>query len=153
MSSVLAQPVSALPNRFGYLMGLYAENHHRLARLFAPQRLPVGNYYSRVDDGLDVCMQVLERQPYTVDIDLSYLAVDGVTGLPAPSAQVRMYLDARVAEAMHCQPGRKLWQILGPLPPAHSVVQHRLRMATFLNRWLEYLAEQGHSLGTLESGC
>ena len=25
-----------------------------------------------------------------------------------------------------------------------------MRMGTFLNRWLEYLAEQGHSIGTLE---
>jgi len=24
-----------------------------------------------------------------------------------------------------------------------------MRMATFLNRWMEYLAEQGHSRGTL----
>lgn len=150
MSSVLTQHVSVLPNRFGFLMGLYAENYHRLVRLFAPQRLQVGDYHSCIDDGLDVRMQVLARQPYTVDIDLSYIAVDGETGLPAPSAQVRMYLDADVAEAMHCQPGRRLWEILGPLPPAHTVVQHRLRMATFLNRWLEYLAEQGHSLGTLE---
>ncbi|MGH8212607.1 MAG: DUF1249 domain-containing protein, partial [Rhodanobacteraceae bacterium] len=26
----------------------------------------------------------------------------------------------------------------------------RLRMNSFLNRWLEYLAEQGHSIGTLK---
>jgi hypothetical protein len=26
-----------------------------------------------------------------------------------------------------------------------------MRMATFLNRWLEYLAEQGHSRGTLSA--
>jgi uncharacterized protein YqiB (DUF1249 family) len=30
------------------------------------------------------------------------------------------------------------------------VLQHRLRMNGFLTRWLEYLAEQGHSVGTLE---
>jgi uncharacterized protein YqiB (DUF1249 family) len=29
------------------------------------------------------------------------------------------------------------------------VFQHRLRMNGFLSRWLEYLAEQGHSAGTL----
>ncbi|HET6631767.1 MAG TPA: DUF1249 domain-containing protein [Rhodanobacteraceae bacterium] len=150
MSSVLAQPVSALPSRFGYLMGLYAENYHRLARLFAPQRLREGCYRSSVDDGLDVRVRVLERAPYTVDVELSYTTVDGETGLPVPSAQLRVYLDARVAEAMHCEPGRRLWEVLGPLPHARSVMQHRMRMATFLNRWLEYLAEQGHSLGTLE---
>ncbi|HEX6613616.1 MAG TPA: DUF1249 domain-containing protein, partial [Rhodanobacteraceae bacterium] len=39
---------------------------------------------------------------------------------------------------------------LGPFAPARNVLQHRLRMNSFLNRWLEYLAEQGHSIGTLE---
>ncbi|MGN6381871.1 MAG: DUF1249 domain-containing protein, partial [Dyella sp.] len=65
-------------------------------------------------------------------------------------AQLRMYHDAHVAEALHCHPGRHLWQVLGPFPPAHTVLQHRLRMNGFLTRWLEYLAEQGHSVGTLE---
>ena len=55
-----------------------------------------------------------------------------------------------VAEALHCHPGRHLWQVLGPFPPAHTVLQHRLRMNGFLSRWLEYLGEQGHSIGTLE---
>lgn len=58
--------------------------------------------------------------------------------------------DAHVAEAMHCHPGRHLWHVLGPFPHASTVMQHRLQMNSFLNRWLEYLAEQGHSIGTLE---
>ena len=36
MSAVLDTPSSLLPSRFAWLMGLYAENYHRLARLFAP---------------------------------------------------------------------------------------------------------------------
>ncbi len=139
-----------LPGRFDWLMGLYAENHKRLARLFAPQRLMPGEYVSSVDDGLDVQLSVHERHPYTVELGLSYCIIDSGTGNPAPSAQLRMYLDAQVAEALHCEPGRDLWQVLGPLAPARNVLQHRLRMNSFLNRWLEYLAEQGHSIGTLE---
>lgn len=150
MSVALLQAVPVLPNRFGYLMGLYAENYRRLVRLFAAHRLGEGCYASDVDDGLAVHLEVLERQPYTVDICLSYLALDQDTGAPAPSAQLRIYLDACVAEAMHCEPGRALWQVLGPLPATKSVLEHRLRMATFLGKWLEYLAEQGHSLGTLQ---
>lgn len=139
-----------LPDRFDWLMGLYAENHQRLARLFAPERLPEGEYRSSVDDGLDVKLVVQARHPYTVELELSYAIVDASTGNPTPSAQLRMYLDARMAEALHCEPGRNLWQVLGPFAPTRNVMQHRLRMNTFLNRWLEYLAEQGHSLGTLE---
>ncbi len=139
-----------LPSRFDWLMGLYGENHRRLARLFAPERLPVGEFVSSVDDGLDVRLAVQARHPYTVEIGLSYVMVDAGTGQPAPSAQLRSYLDARMTEALHCEPGRDLWQVLGPFAPARNVMQHRLRMNAFLSRWLEYLAQQGHSLATLE---
>ncbi|HET8898404.1 MAG TPA: DUF1249 domain-containing protein [Rhodanobacteraceae bacterium] len=149
MSAVLARPDPVLPSRFGYLMGLYAENFHRLNRLFPLAGLLPGVYHSSVDDGMDVHLAVHERQPWTMDLELSYALIDHATGLKTPSAQLRVYLDARVAEAMHCEPGKCLWQVLGPLPRSRTVMQHRLRMASFLNRWLEYLAEQGHSQGTL----
>lgn len=131
-------------------MGLYAENQQRLERLFAPARLAVGEYVSTVGDGLDVQLSVQARHPYTLELGLSYRVLDPRTGQPAPSAQLRSYLDAGLAEALHCEPGRALWQVLGAFAPARNVVQHRLRMNAFLNRWLEYLAEQGHSLATLE---
>ena len=138
-----------LPGRFGFLMAMYAENHQRLARLLAPQRLVAGAYVSTVGDGLDLHLCVQERHPYTLELELTYGFVDAQTGLPEPSMQLRVYTDARLTEALHCHPGRHLWQILGPFPPARSVLQHRLRMNSFLSRWLEYLREQGHSVETL----
>ena len=149
MSAVLARPVTWLPSRFGYLMGLYAENYHRLVRLFPVPELACGVYGSSIGDGMDVHLEVIARQPFTIDVELSYALLDPGTGRRTPSAQLRVYLDAHVAEAMHCEPGKQLWQVLGPFPEARGVLQHRLRMASFLNRWLEYLAEQGHSAGTL----
>ncbi len=139
-----------LPDRFAWLMGLYAENQQRLERLFAPTRLAVGEYVSSVSDGLDVQLSVQARHPYTLELGLSYRLLDARTGYPAPSAQLRSYLDAGLTEALHCEPGRALWQVLGAFAPTSSVVKHRLRMNAFLSRWLEYLAEQGHSLATLE---
>ena len=141
---------SLLPDRFAWLMGLYGENHARLERLFAPQRLRAGDYISSVTDGLDVRLSVRERHPYTLELELTYVVLDDRTGNPAPSAQLRCYLDARMTEALHCEPGRDLWQVLGPLAPARNVLRHRLRMNAFLNRWLEYLAGQGHSCATLK---
>jgi len=150
MSAVLESIESVLPSRFAYLMGLYGENYHRLVRLFAPQRLEEGTYASSVDDGLDVRLDVLERHRYTLDLRLTYCFVDDHTGELSPSAHLRLYADAHVAEVLHCHTDRRLNRILGPLPPARSEFQQRLRMSSFLNRWLEYLAEQGHSIGTLE---
>lgn len=150
MSAVLDNRHSLLPGRFEFLMGLYAENYHRLSRLFAPQELAPGRYVSRVEDSLDVHLHVQERHPYTLELELTYDFVDAQTGNRAPSAQLRMYTDAHVAEALHCHPGRHLWQVLGPFSPAHTVFEHRLRMSRFLSRWLEYLAGQRHGIDTLK---
>ncbi len=47
MSRLLTRTVS-IPrlSRFGWLMALYAENHDRLTRLFAPGDLAPGRYVS-----------------------------------------------------------------------------------------------------------
>ena len=34
-------------------------------------------------------------------------------------------------------------------PPADALISHRMRMNTFLGKWLEYLAERGHGVATL----
>ncbi|MGH8041022.1 MAG: DUF1249 domain-containing protein [Rudaea sp.] len=151
MSIVADQSSLKLPGRFAYLMGLYAENYHRLARLFDPHHLDTGSYVSCVDDNLDLRLDVIERHRYTLELHLTYCITDARTGGPAPSAWLRMYRDAYVAEVTHCHPGQRLWRELGPFAPAKTVFQRRMRMATFLNRWLEYLAEQGHSHATLQA--
>ena len=38
---------------------------------------------------------------------------------------------------------------MGLYPPAAELVGHRLRMNTFLGKWLEYLTERGHGVATL----
>ncbi|MEO8673491.1 MAG: DUF1249 domain-containing protein [Tahibacter sp.] len=150
MTLVAHPPVIVAPGRFAYLMGLYAENYRRLERLFAPQRLAAGAYLSSIGDGLDVRLDLIEQHRYTVELRLNYCLIDADTGELSPSAWLRMYQDAHLAEATHCHPGKHLSDVLGPLPSARSVFTHRLRMNAFLTRWLEYLGEQGHSIGTLQ---
>ncbi|RXR07436.1 DUF1249 domain-containing protein [Pseudoxanthomonas composti] len=135
--------------RFGWLMGLYAENYTRLARLFAPADLRPGLYTSSIGDGLDLRIEVIETHPYTVELRLTYDLQDPVTGESDPSAFVRVYRDARQAEATHCYVGRRWQDVIGMFPPPAELISHRMRMNTFLGKWLEYLAESGHGVATL----
>lgn len=135
--------------RFGWLMGLYAENHTRLTRLFAPSALAAGSYVSSLGDGLDVRLDVIERHRYTLELRLTYDICDPLTGEPDPSAYLRLYNDARQVETTHCYVGRRWQDVIGLYPPPAEVVGHRLRMNTFLGKWLEYLGEQGHGVATL----
>jgi uncharacterized protein YqiB (DUF1249 family) len=150
MSLALARRVP-LPHlsRFGWLLALYAENHARLQRLFEPIDLACGMHVSTIGDGLDVRLEVLERHAYTMELRLSYGLVDPQTGLADPSAHLRLYADARQVEATHCYAGRRWQDVLGMYPPPQRILDHRLRMNTFLGKWLQYLAEQGHGVATL----
>jgi uncharacterized protein len=150
MQQVLAR-TARIPrlSRFGWLMGLYAENHIRLVRLFEPGDLTIGSYRSSIGDGVDVTLEVTGQHPYTVELRLSYALRDPVTGEPDPSAHLRLYRDARQVEATHCYVGRRWQDVIGMYPPPAELVNHRLRMNTFLGKWLQYLAEQGHGVATL----
>lgn len=136
-------------SRFGWLMGLYAENFRRITRLFEPADLHAGVYLSRIGDGVDVRLEVIEQHRYTTELRLSYAMLDPVTGEPDPSAHLRLYRDARQAEATHCYVGRRWQDVIGMYPPPAEVVDHRMRMNTFLGKWLQYLAERGHGVATL----
>lgn len=135
--------------RFNWLMALYAENHARLVRLFEPGDLVPGSWVSGIGDGLDLRLDVIEQHAYTTELRMSYSMRDPITGQPDPSAYVRLYRDARQAEATHCYVGRRWQDVLGMYPPPAEVLGHRMRMNTFLGKWLQYLAERGHGVATL----
>lgn len=136
-------------SRFGFLMGLYAENYSRLERVFGLPEVVGDHLLSSIDDGLDVHLQVIERHPYTLELRLTYGMLDPASGQPDPSAFLRVYRDARMAEVTHCYAGKRWQDVLGLDAPARTVVGHRLRMNVFLSKWLEYLGDQGHSPFTL----
>lgn len=150
MSRVLNRK-SALPrmSRFSWLMALYGENHVRFAQLFDPVNLARGCYRSSVGDGLDLQLDVIEQHAYTTELRLTYVLLDPLTGEPDPSAFLRLYRDTRQLEATHCYIGRRWQDVIGMHPPADALIGHRLRMNTFLGKWLEYLVERGHGMHTL----
>jgi uncharacterized protein len=151
MTQSLATRHARIPrlSRFGWLMGLYAENFALLQRLFAAAELQAGRHVSCVGDGMDLHLDVLERHAYTLELRLSYELRDPLTGQPDPSAYLRLYRDARQVEATHCYVGRRWQDAIGLYPPPSEVMDHRMRMNTFLGKWLRYLGERGHGVATL----
>lgn len=136
-------------SRLGWLMALYSENHLRLQRLFEPQDLARGTYQSQAGEGPALYLAVVERHPYTLELGMSYGLTDPLTGLPDPSASLRLYRDTRQLEATHCYAGRRWQDVIGMDATPRRILDHRLRMNTFLGKWLQYLAEQGHGVATL----
>ena len=134
--------------RFGWLMALACGEPSSPVRLLAPANSRSA-VISSIGDGLRPAPGRGEQHRHTSELRLTYAMVDAATGAPDPSAFVRLYRDARQAEATHCHVGRRWQDAIGMHPPSDAPIRHCLRMNTFLGKWLDYLGEQGHGVARL----
>jgi uncharacterized protein YqiB (DUF1249 family) len=120
-------PISwrARPRSFTSLMTLYESNFIRLGWLVPGLRALRGCLRSEVAGGPALELAVVEQCRYTTTINLTYLFGDGEAAVREPGLEVRVYHDARLAEA--CRAGAPRWSC-----------------NMLLNKWLEYCVDSGH---------
>ena len=132
------------PKSFVGLMSLYESNYLRLQQLIPDLNRLDGYYRSRVAGDADLHLEIIERSRYTITLSLSYFFDEDGVRVADPDLRVRVYLDGQLAEAMqltgeHRHPG------LRRLIRAHRhELDQRWRRNMVLNKWLEYLMDQGH---------
>ena len=139
VTSWRARPVS-----FVSLMTLYESNYIRLRSLVGDVRALAGRSVSSVSGDLDLHVETLEHSPYTTILRLTYLFDEAGATVADPDLEVRVYHDARLAEASRCarwvrHPG--LAQLRTGLSAA---LGERWLRNMLLNKWLDYCAERGH---------
>lgn len=123
------------------LLTLYEQNYVQM-RMLIPrlQSMEAGVYWSRLDNCLDLRLQVLEVSPYTTTINLSYVFDGNTRGHAAPDLQIRVYHDARSAE------------VLSGLVHGHRLTTRAVRtlvgswhLNRFLYKWIRYCRFRGHA--------
>jgi len=134
----------AFGDRLSQLMELYEQNYSAVRLLIPGLARLHGEYHvSRVDGCLPLHLRIEERSRYTTTLNLSYRFSDGSHAELAPDLSLRVYQDARLAEAMS-----------GLIHGQHHV-QRRVRdlhdgwrLNRFLYRWLRYCQRRGHRFGS-----
>ncbi len=123
-------------------MDLYESNFIRLRKLLPEIHHVDDALISRVPGHLDLYLNIVERSRYTTTLYLSYCFPTGHGLQMEPNLKIKIYHDARVAEAMagHLHHGRL---ILDNLPA--DALKEKWQLNRFLNRWLGYCLRQGHS--------
>ncbi|HKZ72887.1 MAG TPA: DUF1249 domain-containing protein [Steroidobacteraceae bacterium] len=128
----------ARPRSFAALMGLYESNYIRLAWLTGPLAPIEGAHRSVVAGDCDLLLSVRQRSPYTTTLQLSYLIADAGQSLERPDMRVRVYHDARLAEAQS-------WEGQAERGGRTERELHQCwARNVMLNKWLEYCVERGH---------
>jgi uncharacterized protein YqiB (DUF1249 family) len=124
----------------GGLMALCEENYALLSRLVIDMREHRGHGRSRLNQGMDLHLEVLEQTPYTSLLHLTYYFSQAGASLPDPDASLRAYHDANQVEVLD------LRQTALPLPSRGNfpTLEQKWRANLFLSKWLSYCVAQGH---------
>ena len=126
-------------------MSLYESNYLRLLRLIPELERLDGCYRSRVAGDCDLYVEIVERCRYTVTLALTYRFESDEGVLADPDVRVRAYLDGQLAEAMSIGDEDHRHAELRRLMRAHKEeLDVRWQRNVVLNKWLDYLSEQGH---------
>ena len=144
LDSHLVPETVAKPGSFVGLMALYESNYLRLLRLIPDVDRLDGCFRSRVAGDCDLHVEVLERCRYTVTLSLTYHFETDDGLLVDPDMTIRVYLDGQLAEVMAIG-NRQRHTTLRKLVKEHlRELDRRWRRNIVLNKWLDYLSEQGH---------
>ena len=132
------------PKSFVGLMAVYESNYLRLLHVIPELERLDGCFRSRIAGDCELHVEILERCRYTVTLSLTYYFESDEGRVADPDMTVRAYLDGQLAEAMSLN-GNHCHARLRRLAKMHRVeLDARWRRNVVLNKWLEYLIDQGH---------
>ena len=132
------------PNSFVGLMSLYESNYLRLLQLIPEIERLDGCFRSRVAGQCDLHVEVLERCRYTVTLSLTYHFETDQGGIADPDMMVRVYLDGELAESMSLGAKQRHERLRKLVSSQDRELDARWKRNIILNKWLEYLSDQGH---------
>ncbi len=144
LDSQLVPQTLVRPRSFVGLMALYESNYLRLLQLVPELKRLDGCFRSRVAGDCELFVENLERCRYTITMSLTY-RFDAEDGRVAdPDIRVRAYLDGRQAEAMSLGGEHRHGALRRLIRKNRHELDTRWRRNVVLNKWLEYLSDQGH---------
>ena len=144
LDSHLVPQAIVKPRSFIGLMTLYESNYLRLLRLIPEIARLDGCFRSRVAGDCDLHIEILERCRYTVTLSLTYHLETDEGLLLDPDMTIRAYLDGQVAEAMSIDANQRHTARRRFTNKHRRELDLRWQRNIVLNKWLEYLSDQGH---------
>ena len=128
-------------------------NYQKLFRLIPDlcsfQKAAIG----RTQNKPALYLDVLERNPYTLTIELSHCFDRHLHELLEPGLRIRVYLDAQLAEVIrdHVRPAvDKVYKNPGS---AREIQDYKWRLNYFLQKWLDHCLKTEYRFYNAEVGC
>lgn len=128
------------PARLAALHALYEHGYRLVEQLVPELDLPFVGATSEVPGEPVLHLSTESRDRYTASFRLFYDLAADIT----PDLHIRVYRDARLAEALHCT-SRPPWRAADEADPqALHFLNDQWRRNAMMVKWLEYLIYRGH---------
>ena len=83
-------------------------------------------------------LDILERNPYTLTIELSHCFKQQISELIAPAVKVRVYLDAQCAEVIRDNDRPAVDKVYQNPGSTLEIQEYKWRLNYFLQKWLDH---------------
>jgi uncharacterized protein YqiB (DUF1249 family) len=128
-------------------MTIYESNYLKLQHLAEVDAATTTARVSHSPNDCELHLDVLRTERYTTTVRMTYWFLEAGGSVADPDLTIRVYHDARLAEALAARVAHR-HRVLQDLDPAHAAeLGRRWRVNMLLNKWLDYLLEVGHAFG------
>jgi uncharacterized protein YqiB (DUF1249 family) len=126
------------------LKRLFEVNYTLLMRLAPDLDLIPDAALSTSDECVDIYIKIIERTRYTTTLSLTHYFEAGDALIPAPDLWIRVYHDARVAEAVPRKDGSTV--VHGRIFTRNKTLDADIKwkLNDFTEKWLRYCLARGH---------
>lgn len=113
-------------------------NYQKLFRLIPNLRLLDKAAIGRGPNKPALHLEILERNPYTLTIELSHFFEQPLSKLIAPAVKIRIYLDAQLAEVIRDNDRPAVDRVYQNPGRALEIQEYKWRLNYFLQKWLDH---------------
>lgn len=117
---------------------LCESNYHKLFKLIPNLRVLETAAIGQTDNKPALHLCILERNPYTLTIELSHCFKQQLSELLAPAVKIRVYLDAQLAEVIRDNDRPAVDRVYQNPGQALEIQEYKWRLNYFLQKWLDH---------------
>ncbi len=89
-------------------------------------------------------LEVIERTPYTMTVELSHCFNRDKEELLAPAVKIRIYLDAQLAEVLSDHARAGVTQVFKDPGLSLEIMNYKWRLNYFLQKWLDHCLKKNY---------
>jgi uncharacterized protein YqiB (DUF1249 family) len=117
---------------------LCESNYQKLFRLIPNLCVLTASAVGRTEHHPALYLDILERNPYTLTIELSHCFTQPIVELMAPALKIRIYLDAQLAEVIRDHDRPEVDRVYQDPGQVLEIQEYKWRLNYFLQKWLDH---------------